>query len=124
SINSLQEICKLAAEVKRKRSNQREEAAISILLKEIISQVDQIASLKKSGFPASISLKNLSEMCGVLQSLDSDVQEKYLEKAIIAFAEAKLPTEVSNGNYRGPSQRIMKKKAEKAIEQLKKAFAA
>ena len=124
SLSSLQDIVQLATEIKKKRSKQREETAINLLLKEILAQVDQIAALKKSGFPANISVKNLNEMCSVLQILEDDVKEKYMEKAVSAFIDAKLPQDITNGDYRGPSQRIMKKKTEKVVALLKDAFIA
>ena len=67
--------------------------ALVLLAKEIASQIDEIASLRKAGYDARISQQMLREMCSVLQELPEHLKEKYFE-ILPKLLKASRPREV------------------------------
>lgn len=120
SVDSLVEITVLAARVKGERAKSREEAAIRILVKDVIDLISVIAHLKGQKMETGKQQKALREKCGIFDTLSEEMRKLYLEIAIEEFQNA--PAEVSLKNiplYNGVSNRIKKRLEEKIVAQLK-----
>ncbi|MFM1848754.1 MAG: hypothetical protein RL417_2228 [Pseudomonadota bacterium] len=119
SVESLTEITALAAKVKRDRTRSREAAALSLVLGDVMSQVDLIAQLKASGLDLGPNLKKFREMCAIFKSLGKDSFENYTVIAIDKFENAQVPM-IGKKNYGGVSDRVKKRMEEKAKLELAK----
>lgn len=71
--------------------DERERLALSLLVKEIMSQLDLLAYLKSCGFKPGISAKVFHETCSPLAELSSESLTKYFQIAIDLFERADLP---------------------------------
>ncbi len=67
-----------------------------LLIKEQLSQIDDIHALMKRGHGAHISMAILREMSSVLRELSPDLQDEYLRILVtIATADGSRPRQVS-----------------------------
>jgi hypothetical protein len=64
--------------------------ALILLVKELCSQLDDLATLKKKGYPGTLSSSLLRETAAVLPELPQDMQELYFEY-LATFAECLCP---------------------------------
>ena len=62
-----------------KKSSPEQKFALVLLIKEILSQIDEVAHLKSRGYSAALSVELLHEMCSVLRELDQDLEAQYFE---------------------------------------------
>ncbi len=121
SVDSLVEITRLAARVKKERQGGREKIAINLLLTDIINQVDVVSYLKSSGCELGTSAKKLREMAAVLGNLTPEMREYYYEAAVNAFTEAKIPPKaMAAKKYVGVSTRVRKKIGDKIVSSMTK----
>lgn len=121
SVDSLVEITRLAARVKKERQGAREKIAVNLLITDLINQVDVVAYLKSSGCELGTSVKKLREMCAVLENLTPEMREYYFEAAATAFGEAKVPPKAMTAKkYVGVSSRVRKKIGDKIVSQMSK----
>jgi DNA-binding NarL/FixJ family response regulator len=122
SVDSLVEITRLAARVKKERQGAREKIAINLLINDIINQVDVVAHLKSAGCELGTSVKKLREMCGVLGNLTPEMRDYYYETAANSFAEAKVPPKAAatSKKYVGVSSRVRKKIGDKIVASMNK----
>lgn len=124
SVDSLTEITMIAAKVKRERSFAREAAALTLVITDVMGQIDLIAQLKANGLDMGPNLKRLRELCAVFKTLSKDSLLNYTMIAIEKFQAAEVPT---NGKkkYGGVSDRVKKRLEEKhRLELAKKAGVA
>ena len=119
SVNQLVEITQLASVVKKERSETRSRAALSLMLSDIISQIDVVAMLKSLGCDVSRATKKLSDLGQSLRSMGSSCVNLYHDLAIKFFGEAHPPSELDAARrYRGVSDRVRKKMGDKLAQQL------
>lgn len=64
------------------KTNINYQHAIVLLIKQMMDQVDEIASLRKQGNSAALSRQLLKEMSAILPELSSEQQEIYFETFI------------------------------------------
>lgn len=120
SVEGLQEIVKLAAKVRAERAKAREGVAIGLLVREVMAQLDLVASLKKAGASAAISTKALHETCSVLRSLEGESMQVYLDTAVNMFEAAPRPKQVKSGKmYSGASKRAQAISEARLMAELK-----
>jgi hypothetical protein len=117
SIDSLVEITELAKTVKRDRSREREATALTMVLNDVLPQIDLVAQLKSSGLDLGPNLKRLREMCALFKTLSGESFTHYTEIAEKKFSEAQIPV-VGKKKYGGVSDRVKKRLEEKHREDL------
>lgn len=119
SVNSLNEITELSARVKRERTVARERLAHTLLVTDLIAQIDLVAFLKSAGTVVGKSSARLHEMAGGLKALSAESLERYYEVALKLFIEAPVPKKMFQvKKYGGVSNRVrerMEKKLMKAV---------
>ena len=119
SVSSLKKLALLTSKTQKKKRDARENLALEHLLPEIVFLIDQIASLKQSGFAAKISMETFREMCSALHQLPDELKDKYLDQVVSAFDEAELvSTEVVDDSSREKASN----KITSAMNQLHEAF--
>ena len=121
SVDSLIEITRLAARVKKEREGARERIAITLLIGDIITQVDLVAYLRATGCEPGTSMKKLREMCTMLGQLSPEMLAFFHESAIKEFSEAKIPPRALNAKkYSGVSSRVRKRMENKIVAEMSK----
>ena len=126
SVDSMLEITRLAAKIKKERSDARERIAISLFINDIVNQIDVVACLKASGCEPGTSVKKLREMCNSLKNLSQEMQTYYLDSISEKFIEAKVPPKALTGakKYGGVSSRVKRKMESKIIASMNKSAKA
>lgn len=110
SVDSLVEVTQLAAKVRTERARIRETTAMKLLVRNIMSQIDEIAYLKACGYEGRLSMNGLKETCSTLHTLPAESQQAFLEVALKLFEEAPPPRRVDPAHqYKGPSQKVKQK---------------
>jgi CheY-like chemotaxis protein len=115
SVDALTQITEIASRVRLERARSRESVAMSLLVRNIMSQIDEIAYLKACGYEGKLSVNGLRETCSTLQKLPTESQAVFLDVAVNLFQDAPPPRVVNpEHKYKGPSQRV-KQKVEKQV---------
>ncbi|RMG42347.1 MAG: hypothetical protein D6719_06620 [Candidatus Dadabacteria bacterium] len=83
---------------------------LTLLIKQIFDQLDELAQLKKSGSKANISQMILDDMCSVLKSLPDDLKEHYLD----------LLVKIGSSHTNGKNASYTEEYAEMTLEAKKK----
>lgn len=123
SVEYLVEITKLAAKVKLDRSQDREKAALSFLIKDVMNQIDLISFLRSRGYDVGRGIKKFKQMCKVFHDLEGESKETYMGLAIKMFEDAPLPKKLfQQKSYAGASARVRKKMEQKLLEELEAGF--
>jgi len=123
SVDQLIEITDLSARIKRERSDMRESLAMTLILGDIMTQLDLVAFLKGSGFEVTRSATRLKELCLSLQGSAASPENmiRYHGIAVKLFVEAPLPKPMFQAQkYAGVSSRVKKKMEEKIIAEVEK----
>lgn len=117
SVDNVMDTTFLATRVKKERSFAREKAALGMLVKDIIPQLDQLAYLKSCKMDTARGLKKLEEFCSPIRNLTAELLQVYFEEAVINFSFAPVPKNISKfKKYGGVSDRI-KKRMEKKVQE-------
>lgn len=82
SVFRLEELVKSVNIITINSEEQRQEIAITLLIKELLSIVDQIAKERSSGLNATYSYSKVSEACKELAKLSVSAKEVYLKHLI------------------------------------------
>lgn len=110
SVDQLVDITRLAAKVRKERSQAREEATIRFLLKDIITNLDALAYARSCGAELGPAVKHFQQMCKVLQTLSPESQAVYYNLVADTFEAAPVPqTILGMKKYIGASKRIKKR---------------
>ena len=121
SVDQLLELTKLAARVKKERRDARERAAIELIVRDLISQLDHISHVKACNVDSGLGMKKFRELCSLFKDFDSVKMSYYYDTALRAFEDAPVPKAVPQQNrYGGVSSRIKKKLEEKILSDLSK----
>jgi CheY-like chemotaxis protein len=123
SVDQLIEITDLSARIKRERSDMRESLAMTLILGDIMTQLDLVAFLKASGFEVTRSATRLKELCASLKGSATTPENlaRYHGIALKLFVEAPLPKPMFQAQkYAGVSSRVKKKMEEKIIAEVEK----
>ncbi len=125
SVDQLVEITTLSAKVRKERSAARERIGLTLLLTDIINQVDLVAYLKGLGHEPGTSMKKLKELTHNLGNLSPESFQVYVELAIKIFSEAPVPKKAfKTDNYKGASSRVKRKADSKVVSEAEAAFKA
>lgn len=121
SVKSLGELIELTMRVRRDRALSRQRVALTLLLKQVIDQIDVTACLKGNGYGAVVSMKTLEEMCLVLRTLDADGLSVYFELLTELFEAAPCAAGLSNPRliYKGSSKRVREQMEKKLMLELR-----
>lgn len=107
SVDTLKEITELAERVKKQRERIRAELGIQLLLKDLVHQVDNVASVQQGGLDPTRQLKKLEEIADAIEKLDPDLQQRYLMLAIEEFQKVPVPEAPKlKEQYKGVSNRV------------------
>lgn len=107
SVDTLQEITQLAERVKKHRERVRTEAGIQLLLKDLVVQVNNIASVVSGGLEPVRQVKKLEELMASILVLEPSLQARYLEMLIDVFEKAPPSARASlTQQYKGISNRV------------------
>ncbi|NMC62877.1 MAG: hypothetical protein GYA55_06870 [SAR324 cluster bacterium] len=79
SVEQLVEITKLAARVRKERSDARERAAIGMIIDDVITQLDLVSFLKACGCEPGTSIKALRDLGDRIAMISSEHHEAYFE---------------------------------------------
>lgn len=115
SADNLKEITQLAEAVKRQRERVRAELGIQLLVKEIVAQVNNVASVAGSGMDPTRQLSKLKEFSEELDKLEPELQTKYLLMVSEEFEKAPPAAAPKlKEAYKGISDRV-KRRLEKKL---------
>ena len=119
SVEALAEIARLATTVRRERSVGREKVAMTLLISDVIRQLDLVAYLRSCEMEPERSMRRLGELCGQFKSLSGERAEVFLETMIKLFSELPPPSKSFQASlYKGASLRVKKKMADKLTAEV------
>jgi len=119
SVDQLVEITRLSTKVRGERYESRERAALSLLIPDILKQLDLVAHIKSAGLAPETSLKVLRELCQRVKDRDERSHVIYYQIALNAFENAPVPHfEAKTKNYGGVSSRVKKRMEQKMQRDL------
>lgn len=119
SVDQLVEITRLSTKVRGERYESRERAALSLLIPDILKQLDLVAHIKASGLAPETSLKVFRELCQRVKERDERSHTIYYQIALNAFENAPVPHfETKTKNYGGVSSRVKKRMEQKMQRDL------
>ena len=125
SVDNLLEITQIAARVRKERSRAREEAALKLLISDLMNQIDLVAYLKQMQSESGRAMKKLRDTSAMLKTLAPESFELYQGLAIDLFEQAPLPKKVfQRKQYSGASSRVKKKMEDKLLAELESDSAA
>jgi len=114
SVDSLTEITRLAAKVRTERTAAREKVAITLLVTDLISQLDLVAFLKSSGYSVSKSQEKLKDLEEKLHALNPEAFQVYYDIATKMFSELPAPRKnLQVQKYGGVSTRVRQRMEKK-----------
>lgn len=121
SVDNLLEITQISARVRKERSQAREEAAMKLLVTDLLNQVDLLSYMKTVKSDPTRVFKKLRETTAVLKTLSPESVDVYYRVALDMFENAPLPTKIfQRKNYGGASSRVKRKMEDKLIAELEK----
>ena len=117
---ALCEVADISRAITAERGAVREQAAMTLLVKQIISQIDEVSYLRRCGYDARISMAALEDTCSPLKYLSPESLQKYFEIALEQFPSLGSPRVVNPDHlYKGESDRVKKKREESLAVALK-----
>ncbi|MBX7143814.1 MAG: hypothetical protein K1X79_05135 [Oligoflexia bacterium] len=121
SVDNLLEITEISSRVRKERSLAREEAAMKLLVTDLLNQIDLLSYMKTMKSDPTRVLKKLRERTAVLKTLSPESSDIYYRIALDMFENAPLPTKIfQRKNYGGASSRVKRKMEDKLIAELEK----
>ena len=113
------EIVELAFRVKSERAELRNRVALTLLVTDLVDQINLVAFLQSSGFDTTASMKKLSDLCRPLRELGEEAQSVYFDIISTLFPEASFPHHFQGSEqYRGLSDRVRKRMERKLVAEL------
>lgn len=107
SVDQLVEITRLAAKVRKERTDARERIAIGIMVDELITQLDLVAFLKACGCEPGTSIKTLRELGDKIHALNHEYLPIYFELIAEKFEQVPPPKRAFQTKiYAGASSRV------------------
>ena len=95
--------------------------AMVLLIKELMSQLDEVCQLKKQGHPGKLSMEVFKEMGSVLRDLEPELLEKYFELLPILSSTESLV----RPSYISPEHvELVKAAKERFIKSIRRQLAA
>lgn len=116
SVDSLVELTEIARRIRRERQLAREKLAVSLLMREIITQIDLVACIKASGYAVSRSAEKLEGLCEQLNLMSEENKQARMEVVIQELIDAKAASRaLSLRKYGGTSQRVRERMEKKLV---------
>lgn len=121
SVDGLNDTAQLAIKIKGERREARERLAISVMVKDIIKQVDSLAISNRLGFKSSKIALRLASLGDSLKNLPLDSLQTYFNVLAEEMINAPLPEKMAQmESYKGASTRVKKVIEKKIIAELEK----
>ena len=121
SINSLTEITQLAARVRKERREAREKIAMTLLVTDVMNQLDMVSYIKSAGYETTRSVQKFRELCAGFKNFSAESVNVLMEIMIRLFSQAPPPKKVMQvKQYKGASQRVRQNMEKKIIEEVQK----
>jgi CheY-like chemotaxis protein len=117
SVDSLVDITRIAAKVKKENHIQREKNALSLLVKDMTIQIDRLSYLKACECDPGRALKQFKDLCAIPQSLQGESLERYFDIMIEQFEQVPVPI-AQVRQYKGVSQRIKSRMQQKLMAEI------
>lgn len=114
SVDSLNDICELALRVKGERGEAREKAALSLMIADVVKQLDAVAVLKACGYESLRGMEKLRDACATFKNLSPAASKVYEDLAEKIFGDA-APAKPPEKRYVGVSKRIKNNQVAKII---------
>jgi hypothetical protein len=125
SVDQLVELTRIAARVRKERSGAREQAAIAIIISDIVKQLNQIAFVKKQGVDPTNLMKKFRNTTETLKRLQPESFQLYFTHVVEAFVSVPAPQlALEIKTYHGPSSRIQKRQQEKILLEAERLAAS
>ena len=125
SVDSLLEITLLSARVRKERAGEREKIAISIMVKDLIGQLDLVCCLKANNCEPGLSIRKLKDVASMIHALEGESQKTYFEVMQQMFIDAPLPPKALGvKKYGGASNRIKRRMDQKLADEITKQMQA
>jgi response regulator RpfG family c-di-GMP phosphodiesterase len=119
SVDGLTETANLAIKIKRERKDAREKLAITVMVKDMIKQIDGIAITKKFGLGSSKLAARLESLSGSIRRLSEDSLGSYYHVLVDEMMKAPIPEKLAQmESYKGASSRVKKTLEKKIIDEL------
>ena len=115
SVDSLQQVAAIAARVRKEYDRQRKKVALTLVVKEIMSALDEFALSKVTKKSVAAAAHEFKKATEVLRKLEVDDIEIYHELACEMFEKGVPRPPVA---YRGASTRVKQKMKEVAAERM------
>lgn len=119
SADNLREMAEITARVKHKNAVKRKQAAITMILKEVIAHLDAVAFYQSKGRDPVVAKKKLAASCQSLKKFKGDTYDIYIELAIELFGACEPPAVAS---YSGVSKRIKDRLETKMLKDLEERY--
>ncbi len=119
SPDRMREIVELSFKVKAERAEMRNRVGLTLLVADLVDQINLVAFLKKQGYDVSASLRKLQSLCRSLAELDSMALETYFDVILALFPESPFPAHFHGSEeYRGLSDRVRRRMERKLVNEL------
>lgn len=117
SVDSLVEITKIAAKIKKENHMVRQKQALALLVKDLTLQVDRLSYLKACECDPGRALKQFKDLCAIPRSFEAESLESYFDVMVDEFEKVPIPI-AQVKQYRGVSQRIKTKMQQKLMAEV------
>jgi DNA-binding NarL/FixJ family response regulator len=125
SVDQLDRITKLSVKIRAERAEERQRIALTLMINDVIQQIDLLACLKASQCELGTSIRAFREMCGPLHALTDAQLEIYLSLAVEEFSKAPLPQRsFTASSYTGVSRRLRRRMESKIENEIAAVSAA
>lgn len=121
SVDGLIETANLAIKIKQERRETREKLAMTVMVKDVIKQIDSLALTKRLGIGSSKIVARLDALGGSIKRLQSESLQTYFSVVVEEMIAAPLPEKLAQiESYKGASTRVKKVIEKKIIDELEK----
>ena len=118
SVDQLDEIVRIAARVKKERSEARDKAAFDFLLEDLLQVVDRLSYLQSVNQDTESLFRKAREKAKMLHTLNEDRAAIYYDVLIEKTGEAPLPRRIYQEKYKGASKRVSERMERKLLDKL------
>jgi response regulator RpfG family c-di-GMP phosphodiesterase len=121
SVDGLTDTANLAIKIKQERRETREKLAITVLVKDVMKQIDAIALTKRLGLGSTKIAARLEALGGSIKRLPGESMQGYFNVLVEEMLTAPLPEKLAQmESYKGASSRVKKVIEKKIIDELEK----
>ncbi|MBX7144807.1 MAG: hypothetical protein K1X79_10185 [Oligoflexia bacterium] len=121
SVDSLVEITRLASTVKRQRMRERQEAAVKMIVTDLIRAFDRVSLSKYLGQQPGEKMREFKDVCATVKALDSEWQQVYFTELISQTEKLSPPIRPELPKSKRAQEKLKKKieNAEKTGMQIR-----